>query len=155
MTLPQSAHPTGHLPPQKGSCKQTLPASVALVRWFPLASHSMFCFGLNYGILKTLAGSAFILHRLNLIRPRLNWRKERDSNPQDLSAYRFSRPALSPIQPSFQKISRTHGSALTNISILHTGVFSSGGNSFSSIVHHPSGIKLRGHPRLKFAAKIW
>ena len=40
---------------------------------------------------------------MNLIRPRWNWRKERDSNPQDLSAYRFSRPALSPIQPSFQK----------------------------------------------------
>ena len=57
LTLPQSAHPTGHLPPQKGSCKQTLPAFVALVRWFPLASRNMFCFGLNYGTLLKLVDS--------------------------------------------------------------------------------------------------
>ena len=33
---------------------QISPASVALVRWFPWASRSMFCFGLNYGTLLKL-----------------------------------------------------------------------------------------------------
>ena len=36
--------------PREKVASQISPTSVALVRWFPLASHSMFCFGLNYGI---------------------------------------------------------------------------------------------------------
>lgn len=62
-------NPTGHLPHQKGSCKQTLPTSVTQVRWFPFASHIMFCFGLNYGtLIKKHHRILLLLHRL--IRPR-------------------------------------------------------------------------------------